>query len=120
MTTILIVDDSKIARMMVRKFIVATHPDWVLHEACNGEDAVAKVAEVTPDYIVLDFNMPGIDGLETAQRIKASGATAKIVMVTANIQEPVRRQAETLGIKFLNKPFREEALLAELTGAVAR
>ena len=115
MTCILIVDDSKIARMMVRKFITATHPEWKLIEASNGEDAIASAAQEIPDFILMDYNMPGIDGLETAKRIKDAGTTATIIMITANIQEPVRRQAEGLGISFLNKPFREDALLAALT-----
>ncbi|HSV28564.1 MAG TPA: response regulator, partial [Candidatus Omnitrophota bacterium] len=69
--------------------------------------------------IVLDVNMPGIDGIETARRMKTVCPTATVTLLTANIQEPVRLQAQELGVCFMNKPFREDVLIGFLaTGTV--
>lgn len=114
--TVLLVDDSRVARMMTRRAIEAAFPDWRIHEAGTGEEALAVAPGAKPDFIVLDVNMPGIDGLETARRMKVVCPTAAITLLTANIQEAVRNQAAEIGVSFLNKPFREEALLAFLTG----
>ncbi len=114
--TVLLVDDSRVARMMTRHVIEVSRPDWTVIEAACGEDALALLAETTPDFVVLDVNMPGIGGLETARRMKQTAPALPITLLTANIQDPVRQQAATLGVGFLNKPLREDALLAFLAG----
>lgn len=117
--TVLLVDDSRVARMMVRHAVEKAHPDWPIVEAADGEEAVELFTKIVPDFVLLDVNMPGIDGLETARRMKALRADACISLLTANIQDPVRIQAQEIGIQFMNKPLREEALLAFLdTGRV--
>lgn len=115
--TVLLVDDSRVARMMTRKIIETAHPDWKVVEAGDGTQAIGLFGEAKPDYVVLDVNMPGIDGLETARRLKEIDPGAVITLLTANIQEPVRQQAESIGVGFLNKPVREDQLLAFLGGA---
>lgn len=112
--TVLLVDDSRVARMMTRRIIEVAHPDWAVVEAQSGEEAIALFAGANPDFIILDVNMPGMGGLEAARRLRETGTPAAITLLTANIQEPVRLQAEAIGIGFLNKPVREEALLAFL------
>lgn len=114
--TVLLVDDSRVARMMTRHVIEVSRPDWTVVEAACGEDALALLPEAKPDFVVLDVNMPGIGGLETARRMKAAAPALPITLLTANIQDPVRQQAATLGVGFLNKPLREDALLAFLAG----
>jgi len=78
-----------------------------------------RATETPPDFVVLDVNMPGIDGMETARRMIPLCPAAKITLLTANIQEPIRVQAEQMGIAFMNKPLREDALLAFLAAGVA-
>lgn len=117
--TILLVDDSRVARLMTRKIVEAAHSDWTVLEACCGEDALDVAATTPPDFIVLDLNMPGIGGMETAKRMKEVAPNAKITMLTANIQEPIRQQAEDLGVGFISKPLREDVLLAFLGGLKA-
>lgn len=118
-TTILLVDDSRVARLMTRKIIETAHPDWTIVEACCGEEALEEAAKTAPKFVVLDINMPGIGGIETARRMKIVAPSAIVTLLTANIQEPIRLQAEELGVGFMTKPLREEVLLAFLAGAKA-
>lgn len=113
--TVLLVDDSRVARMMTRRIIATAHPAWTIVEAESGEDAIEKFAAIHPDFIILDVNMPGMGGLEAAKILRATGTAARITLLTANIQEPVRLQADVIGIGFLTKPVRDELLLAFLS-----
>lgn len=112
--TVLLVDDSRVARMMTRKVIESQRPGWMVVEAATGEEALAALAAARPDFVVLDVNMPGIGGMETARRMRALAPGLPITLLTANIQDPVRHQAEELGVGFLNKPLHEDQLLAFL------
>lgn len=109
--TVLLVDDSRVARMLTRKVIEHNRPGWAVVEASCGEDGLTLLTEAKPDYVVLDVNMPGIGGLETARRMRGLDGAVHITLLTANIQDPVRHQAEELGVGFLTKPVRDEALL---------
>lgn len=114
--TVLLVDDSRVARMMTRKLIEVGRPGWTVVEAACGEDALEALPAAKPDYVVLDVNMPGIGGIETARRIRALAPDLPVTLLTANIQDPVRHQAEEMGVGFLSKPVRDDALLAFLDG----
>lgn len=113
--TVLLVDDSRVARMMTRKVIEVNRPGWTVVEAATGEEALDQIAQARPDFVVLDVNMPGIGGLETARRIRALRPYLPITLLTANIQDPVRAQAVDLQVGFLTKPLRDAELLAFLT-----
>ena len=90
---ILVVDDSRVARMMTRAAIVKLHPDWDIIEAASGEDALTVIALDRPDFVLMDVNMPGIGGLETARQLRQRCPKARISLLTDNIQEPIRHQA---------------------------
>jgi CheY-like chemotaxis protein len=60
---VLIVDDSKLARMAVVKALIALHPDWPRLEAGSADEALERINQESPDIVLLDFNMPGRDGL---------------------------------------------------------
>ena len=112
--TVLLVDDSRVARMMTRRVIEVKRPGWTVVEAATGEEALEQLAQARPDFVVLDVNMPGMGGLETARRIRALRPYLPITLLTANIQDPVRHQAEDIKVGFLAKPLREDELLAFL------
>lgn len=114
--TVLLVDDSRVARMMTRHLIEVNRPGWSVVEAANGEEAIALLPSAKPDFVVLDVNMPGMGGLETARRMRERAPDLPITLLTANIQDPVRHQAEAIRLGFLPKPVREDALLAFLSG----
>lgn len=111
---ILIVDDSRLSRMISRQFVTNLHNDWKIDEAGTGEEAIALAATTAPYLILLDVNMPGIGGLETASRIRKSHPQTHIVLLTANVQHSVQALAEELGLGFLPKPLKEPQLHALL------
>lgn len=114
----LIVDDSRVARLMLRSIIGAMRPEWRIVEAENAEAAIALTTQDPPHYATLDYNMPGMNGMELAERLAASFPELKLVLLTANIQEPIRQRAATLGIHFVAKPITEKscASIVELLG----
>lgn len=102
---LLIVDDSRMSRMLIRALIVESRPHWRILEAVNGDEAIKLANEETPDFISMDVNMPGISGLEAAGRIRIRHPEARIVLCTANIQESTREAASRAGIHFVAKPI---------------
>ena len=80
---VLTVDDQAAFRQVAREVIEATAGFVPLGEAASGEEALALADVVTPDLVVLDVQMPGIGGLETARRLSASHPTATIVLISA-------------------------------------
>ena len=108
--TILIVDDSRVSRMMIRSFVLEKHPDWVMVEAVSGEDALEKIRTVAPHLITLDINMPGMGGFAAAEALRKECPDARIVLLTGNIQDGSRRRAEALGVGFVEKPITESAI----------
>jgi len=117
---ILIVDDSKLARMSVAKVLNALHPDWTRVEASNADEALALAASDRPDIVLLDFNMPGRDGLTLAAELRALHPNMPLAVVSANIQEEIIARSHEVGAAFLSKPLTAQGLADFLTGAQAR
>ncbi|MBL3589150.1 MAG: response regulator [gamma proteobacterium endosymbiont of Lamellibrachia anaximandri] len=111
-TTMLIVDDSKLSRMMVRAIVRQVQGDWNIIEAENGEDALVKSEAEAVDIMTLDYNMPGMDGLTLAEQMRQRFPDASIAMLTANIQDTIRQRAEFAGVGFIQKPITEEKIAA--------
>ncbi len=108
--TLLIVDDSKVSRMMIRAKVAQLQPDWKILEAASGDEALVMARADAPDFITMDVNMPGINGFETVARIRVFNPFARIAMLTANIQESSRAQAAALLVTFIKKPVTEAAV----------
>jgi len=113
--TVLVVDDSRLSRMMIRAFIAQAYPDWTVIEASNGQEALERTATQTVDLMTIDLNMPGMDGLTLATQLQHKHPTACITLITANIQESVRHRAEAAGMGFIAKPITEDSILACLS-----
>ena len=105
--TVLIVDDSRISRMFIREFILAREPDWKILEAASGGEAIKAVRESAPDFVTMDLNMEGMSGFEAIEKILELTPQTRIAVLTANIQDTVRRRAETMGVLFAIKPITE-------------
>jgi len=115
---VLIVDDSKLARMAIAKALNALYPDWTKIEAASADEAVT-IAEQSPvDLILLDFNMPGRNGLDFAAEIRAAHPTMPVAIISANHQKEIVTRAREVGAVFLPKPLTEQALGEFLDGAV--
>jgi CheY-like chemotaxis protein len=107
---VLIVDDSKLARMAVSKVLRALHPEWIGVEAANAEQAFEQVRQAPPDIVLLDYNMPGMDGLTLAEELRRLHPGLRIAIISANHQIEVVNRAESVGATFLRKPLTEQAL----------
>ena len=119
-TVILIVDDSKLARLVAGRTVKALQPDWERLEAGNAEEALAIVAARQVDVALLDFNMPGMDGLELAAALRAQRPTMPLALITANIQDEVIARARAANAAFVAKPLTEDGLRGFLSGAALR
>jgi CheY-like chemotaxis protein len=106
----LIVDDSRMSRMLIKAIINDTRPDWRIIEAASGDEAVKLVEEQLPDFVSMDVNMPGISGLEAAGRIRIRHPEIRIVLCTANIQESTREAASKVGLYFVAKPITAKSI----------
>ncbi len=117
MTAILIVDDSKLARIVMGKAIAALQPDWQKLEAGEAEEALRVLETQQVDVMVLDFNMPGRNGLELAEQLRARYPSMPIAIATANVQDEVIARARAAGATFVPKPVTEDGLRGFLSGA---
>lgn len=114
---VLVVDDSKVARTIIRAVILDKHPDWSVAEAPNATEALLQAAQGDFDIFSIDINMPGIDGFGLVEQLRLQGAKGRMALFSANVQEPVRQRAADLGVAFISKPVTPvsvEALLAAL------
>ena len=115
---LLIVDDSKLARMAVVKELNACYPDWQRVEAGSAADALKLVEQENPHVALVDFNMPNRDGLALAADLRGLTPSMPIGIISANHQQEVVDRARALGAAFLPKPLTEKALRDFLAGAV--
>jgi len=120
MHNILIVDDSKLARMVIVSAIRRLRPDWALTEASNADDALQAIASGAVEVALVDFNMPGTDGLEVVSRIRAIQPNMPVAVVSANIQDEIIARARELKAAFIAKPITDDALGAFMSGAALR
>ena len=108
--SVLIVDDSRVSRMMIKARMQAVHPDWTYLEAGSGDEALTMVAAGAPDYLTMDMNMPGLTGFEAAEQIRAIAPSVCMVMLTANIQESSRTKADVMNLHFVQKPITDASI----------
>jgi CheY-like chemotaxis protein len=118
--TVLIVDDSKLARIVVGKTITALQPEWNKQEAGNADEALAMIALGGVHVAILDFNMPGRNGLELAGEIRGMHPDMPIALATANVQDEIIAQARVLNATFIPKPITEDGLKGFLSGAALK
>ncbi|MBR0641428.1 response regulator transcription factor [Plastoroseomonas hellenica] len=119
-TTVLIVDDSKLARIVLSKAVAALQPEWHRIEASNAEEALAKVASEAVDVAILDFNMPGRDGLSLAEELRERFPEMPIAVATANVQDEIIARARAANASFVPKPVTEDGLRGFVSGAALR
>jgi DNA-binding NarL/FixJ family response regulator len=105
--TILIADDSELVRTMIRQALERDTDFAVCAEAADGTDAVSKARELSPDLIILDVRMPGLNGIEVAGILRYALPKVRIVLVTMYAQDIERN---------LTSLFRIDAVLAKAEG----
>jgi len=118
---ILIVDDSKLARMAATKALNALRPGWTRIEAASAEEALSAMkTSAPPDVALLDFNMPGRDGLDLAAELCRSNPAMPVGVVSANHQQSVLDRTLAIGASFLPKPLNEQVLAGFIVEAEKR
>jgi two-component system response regulator AlgR len=120
---VLIVDDQEPFRLAARMVVEATEGFDVVGEAETGEDSVAMSAELTPDLVLMDVNLPGINGLDATRRILAAEGDRPVVLLLSTYEEAeyAPRAAECGAAAYIPKsafgPDRLEAAWVAARGA---
>jgi CheY-like chemotaxis protein len=117
---VLVVDDSKLARMVMASAFRRIRPEWTLIEAANADEALAVVSARKADIALIDFNMPNTHGLELVARIYKTHPGMPVALVSANVQDEIIGRARELNAGFIPKPLNDDALAAFLSGAALR
>lgn len=109
MMKILVVDDSQFAQKLIGKFLKERIQDAELNFASTGEEGYKIYQSFTPDLIITDLLMPGIDGKMFIKLVRHVDQNVKIVVLSADVQNSVKQEMEEYGITlFLNKPLDEK------------
>jgi two-component system cell cycle response regulator DivK len=112
---ILVVEDQPDSRRIIRDMLAPT--DYEITEAENGEEALAAIAKQRPDLILMDVQMPVMDGYTATRRIKADVAlrSIPIIAVTSYALSGEEKKARAAGCDdFVPKPFSPRQLLAKI------
>jgi signal transduction histidine kinase len=112
---ILVVDDNPTNLSVISQALRSV--GWQVRIAVDGEDALSKVAQKPPELILLDIQMPGIDGFEVCRRLKADATTADIpvIFMTALADSVSKVKGLSLGaVDYISKPFEQDEAIARV------
>jgi two-component system response regulator MprA len=116
---ILVVDDDAPIRRMLDRTLTAE--GYAVETAADGGEALAAVERSTPDLVVLDVGMPGVDGLAVSRRLRAKGLAVPLLLLRARDSVPDRVAGLDAGADdYLVKPFATEELLARVRALLRR
>jgi two-component system response regulator MprA len=118
-TRVLVVDDDSRVAAAVRRALV--YDGYEVDVAADGRAALVSARDVTPDLVVLDWMLPGLDGLEVCRLLRAADQDLPILMLTARDATPDRVDGLNAGADdYLVKPFAYEELLARVRALLRR
>ena len=99
---LLIVDDQEDIRLILQ--ILLEDQGWDTENAASGEDALARADSAAPfDALVVDYKMPGLDGMEVARKFREAGFGRPIIICSAYLNPQVEREARILGAETVSK-----------------
>lgn len=114
---VVLADDHPVVRNGIHNLLSHSTDIKVVGEACNGEEALQMCAELTPDILLLDMEMPGIKGVEVAQRLHNSGSPVKILGLSAyDDRQYILQLLETGASGYLTKEEAPETILDAIRG----
>ncbi len=117
---ILLVDDSKTMRN-IQKGILAQLGMSEVQEACDGLDALSKVGAYEPDLLLVDWNMPNMDGLSFVRKYRSMGRHTPIIMVTTEAEKARVIEAIKAGVNnYVVKPFTPDGLAERIKETMSR
>lgn len=115
---LMIVDDSRVVHAEMKRMLEGSEFEIVAY-CRSGEAALEEYGTVNPDVVTMDIVMPGIDGLETCQKLLEKWPDARVLMVSSLAYGATTENSAELGAKgFIFKPFTQEDLLDGLRKAV--
>lgn len=106
--TVLLVEDNEMLREAMRDLVEALHPDWQVVEAGNGLQGIELAQRAHPDVIVLDFNMPIMNGYEMALHLQQRPETCRIPLIlnsSEDVNNPFIVRLRAMCRAVLSKPF---------------
>lgn len=112
--SVLVVDDSRVSRMLIKSLILARFPNWSITEATSGDEALTLARAQDFDYCTMDINMPGLLGTEAAEQLLKLRPALRLALFSANIQEAQQARAAQLGVQFVAKPVTEKSVTQTL------
>src|SRR6185503_18385098 len=116
---ILVVDDEAEIRRSLR--MILEYEGYDVQEASSGPEAIALVEREPPDLAFLDIKMPGMDGLETLEKIRGSNESLPVVIVSGHGTVSTAVEATKLGaFDFIEKPLASERVLVTIRNALDR
>lgn len=107
---LLIVDDSQVCLVLTRGYVQTFRADWVCTLAESAEQAMALIEKQAFDAYVLDYNLPGRNGLELARWIRERDQQCFIGLLTSNIMNYVEDQAMSDNIHYYRKPAKPDVI----------
>lgn len=115
---IVIVDDDPMIRFLVQEYLKAS--GFTVEAFESGKDALAALDTLTPNLVVLDLQMPQMNGIEVLEHLRANPSTANIpvLMLSANAGE-AQTMSTVVANAYLEKPFQMHALLAAVESTKA-
>jgi AmiR/NasT family two-component response regulator len=116
---VLIAEDEAIIRLDLKEMLEEEGLE-VVGEAADGDAAIRLAEERTPDLVIMDIKMPGLDGLSAAERIVDQGLGAVLILTAFSGRDLVQRAAEAGAMGYLVKPFQKSDLMPALELALAR
>jgi AmiR/NasT family two-component response regulator len=118
-TRVLIAEDEAIIRLDLKEMLQEEGID-VVGEAADGEAALRLARERTPDLVIMDIKMPGLDGLAAAEKVVEEDLAAVLILTAFSGRDLVQRAAEAGAMGYLVKPFQKSDLLPAIELALAR
>ena len=106
-TRVLVVDDEPFVREMVRDFLAVLGLE--ADGAASASEGLAMVADHPYELVVTDYLMPGMNGLEFAERLRAGYPDLEVVLLTGSVLPDLMDRIRGIGFEVLNKPFRFDA-----------
>lgn len=112
MTEVLIVEDSKFMRNLLKKTLSDEAKYSVVGEAENGKEGVKMFKDLKPDLVLMDIVMPSVNGIKATKKIKSMNDSSKIIMCTSVGQESKMKKAIKAGADdYIVKPFQGPKVL---------
>jgi len=117
---IMLVDDSKTMRS-IQKSVLGQLGYTEIEEACDGQDALSKVVAFQPDLLLVDWNMPNMDGITFVKHFRGTNKTTPIIMVTTESEKTRVIEAIKAGVNnYVVKPFTPDALSQRITETLSK